>query len=361
MDQGNTTLSLTPQANSSHSSAAVSAAHLAIGVLLFSTFLVGLVGNGLYLWVLGLKMRRTVTTFLFLHLISCYFLFTLLIPFFAIYVLLGFHWVFGTTMCKLLNACHSVGMFSCVFLLAFISLDRYTFTCHPIWSRHHRTVPCARKLATGIWLVSLALSTPYLVFRETQMEEGRIVCVNNYSHIGDWNGAEMQDQEQWIHLTIFTVWFLLGFLLPSCTIVGCYVRMGLEIKVKGLAQSGKPIKVMVASGISFCVCWLPYHLYYGLTFYRTLPESVRSSLLIIYVVMSSVNNTFTPVLYLFIGGTFQKVLRTSLIALVKAAFDEDFSNDGSGVESSRRHRIDVNSVEMAESLESSRSQRYGCS
>ncbi|KAG6921787.1 G protein-coupled receptor 33, partial [Chelydra serpentina] len=150
MDRGDTTLPPTTGANSSQTPAAVSAAHLAAAALLLPTFLVGVVGNGLYLWVLGLKMRRTVTTLWFLHLVSCYLLFTLLIPFFAVYVLMGFHWGFGTAMCKLLNTCISVGMFTSVFLLTLISLDRYTLTHHPIWYRHHRTLPRARKLAVGV-------------------------------------------------------------------------------------------------------------------------------------------------------------------------------------------------------------------
>ncbi|XP_008174944.2 probable G-protein coupled receptor 33 [Chrysemys picta bellii] len=134
--------------------------HLASAVLFFITFLVGVVGNGLFLWVLGLKMRRMVTTLWFLHLVSCYLLFTRLIPFFIVYVLLDFHWVFGMAMCKLLNVCISMGMFSFILLLTLISLDCYTLTHHLIWSQNRRTVPLARKLFMGLGLASFGLSAP---------------------------------------------------------------------------------------------------------------------------------------------------------------------------------------------------------
>uniref|UniRef100_K7FBV1 Probable G-protein coupled receptor 33 n=1 Tax=Pelodiscus sinensis TaxID=13735 RepID=K7FBV1_PELSI len=167
MDQEITTLPPAMEANSSQSPAAVSAIHLASAGFLFPTFLVGVVANGLYLWVLGMKMKRTVTTLWFLHLVSCSVFVTLLIPFFAVYVLLGFHWVFGMALCKVLNTCISMVMFSSVFLLTLISLDRYILIHHPIWSQNHRTVHRAGKLALGVWLVSFALSIPNLVFRET--------------------------------------------------------------------------------------------------------------------------------------------------------------------------------------------------
>uniref|UniRef100_A0A674JHT6 Probable G-protein coupled receptor 33 n=1 Tax=Terrapene triunguis TaxID=2587831 RepID=A0A674JHT6_9SAUR len=352
MDQGNTTLQPITGANSRQTPAAMRATHLAAAMLLFTTLPEGVVGNRLYLRVLGLKMRRTVTTLWFLHLASCYFLFTLLIPFFTVYLLLDFHWVFGTAMCKLLNACISMDMFSSVFLLALISLDRYTLTCHPIWSQHHRTLAQARKLAAGVWLVSFALSTPYLAFRDTHVDEGRITCIDNYTLSRNWNGAETQDLGRRVHLAIFTVQFLLGFLLPFCTITGCYVCVGLELKEKGLAQSGKPFKVMVAAVVSFFLCWLPYHLYYALMFYRNVPQSVTGSFLVIFIIMFCFNVCFTPVLYLFVGGTFQQVARTSLFALVKAAFDEDLSSDGSGPESSRRPGPEIDTMEMEKNLES---------
>ncbi|XP_024078409.2 probable G-protein coupled receptor 33 [Terrapene carolina triunguis] len=347
MDQGNTTLLPTTGANSSQTPAAVSAAHLATAVLLFITFLVGVLGNGLYLWVLGLKMRRTVTTLWFLHLVSCYLLFTLLIPFFAVYVLLGFHWVFGMALCKFLNTCISVGMFTSVFLLTLISLDRYILTHHPIWCRHHHTVPRAQKLAVGVWLASFALSAPYLAFRETQVVDGgRIICINNYALSTDWNRTEMQYLGRRIHQAIFMVRFLFGFLLPFCTIAGCYGRVGLKMmKKKKLAWARKPFKVMVSAVVSFFLSWLPYHLYQSLNFYKKeVPESVMGALLVIYTFSSCFNACFTPILYLFVGEKFWQVFRTSLLTLVKAAFVDHL---GSSVpEYSGRHGSEVENTKL---------------
>ncbi|XP_044847810.1 probable G-protein coupled receptor 33 [Mauremys mutica] len=346
MEQDMMTLPPTTVANFSKTPETMKIPHLASAVLLFITFLVGVAGNGLYLWVLGLKMRRTVTTLWFLHLVSCYLLFTLLIPFFAIYILLDFHWVFGMAACKLLNAFISMGMFSSIFLLTLISLDRYTLTHHPIWSRNHRTVPQAWKLIVGVWLASFGLSTPYLAFRETRVVDGgRIVCINNYNISGDWNEAKTEDLGRRVHLAIFVVRLLLGFLIPFCTIMGCYVRVGLKLKEKKLAWAGKPFKVMVAAVISFFLGWLPYHLYHGLNFYKEeMPESVMGALLVIYTFTSCFNASFTPILYLFVGEKFWQVFRTSLLTLVKVAFVDDLSS--SAPASSGRHRLEVENTKQ---------------
>uniref|UniRef100_A0A8C4Y9D3 Probable G-protein coupled receptor 33 n=1 Tax=Gopherus evgoodei TaxID=1825980 RepID=A0A8C4Y9D3_9SAUR len=296
--------------------------HLTSAVLLFITFLVGVMGNGLYLWVLGLKMKRTVTTLWFLHLVFFYLPFTLLIPFFAVYVLLDFHWVFGMAMCKLLNAFGSMDMFSSIFLLTLISLDRYILTHHPIWSRNHRTVPQAGKLVVGVWLAT------------------SIACINNYNISGDWNGAKTQDLGRWVHLAMFVVRFLLGFLLPFCIITGCYVSVGMKMKEKKLVWAGKPFKVMVAAMVSFFLGWLPYHLYHGLKLYKKeMPESVTGALLVIYTFTSCFNASFSPILYLFVGEKFWQVFRTSLLTLVKAALADDLGI--SAPKSNGRHGSEV--------------------
>ncbi|XP_038238522.1 probable G-protein coupled receptor 33 [Dermochelys coriacea] len=350
MDQGNMTLPPTTGANSSQTPAAVCASHLAAAVLLFPTFLVGVVGNGLYLWVLRLKMRMTVTMLWFLHLISCYLLFTLLIPFFAVYVLLGFHWVFGTVMCKFLDTCISLGMFTSVFLLTLISLDRYTITHHPIWCRHHHNVLRAQRLVAGVWLASFSLSTPYLAFRETWMlDGGRIICINNYALSRDWNRAEPQELGRRVHLAIFMVRFLLGFFLPFCTIVGCCGLVGLKMKEKKLAWTGKPFKVMVAAVFSFFLSWLPYHLYQSLKLYRKeVPESAIGAFLVIY----TFTTCFTPILYLFVGEKFWQVFRTSLLTLVKAAFVDDLSS--SAPKYSRRHGSEFETTKTGDGLKMAR-------
>ncbi|XP_032098487.1 probable G-protein coupled receptor 33 isoform X2 [Sapajus apella] len=143
------------------------ASKMITAITLFISTIIGTITNGLYLWVLRYKMKQTVNTLLFFHLILSYFISTLIIPFIATSQLQDNHWHFGTALCKVFNSILSLGMFTSVFFLSAISLDRYLLTLHPVWSQQHRTPRWASSIILGVWISAAALSMPYLIFRET--------------------------------------------------------------------------------------------------------------------------------------------------------------------------------------------------
>ncbi|XP_015283328.1 PREDICTED: probable G-protein coupled receptor 33 [Gekko japonicus] len=307
--------------NGSLSPADIPPTNLVLATFILVSFLVGISINGLFLWILGVKMKRTVNTLWFLHLILIYFTSCLVLLFFAINHFLNSHWVFGTILCKVINSLASLGMFTSVFLLTIISLDRYLLIRHPIWSQHNRTVSRARWVIAGAWLTSLTLTAPYLAFTETRvLENGRIDCLNNYAFSSDWDGPRMDALRDHVHLALFVVQFLLGFLVPFCIIMGCYCGMGWEMKKKGFTKNRKPFKVLVVAVASFFICWLPYHLYFALFLLPGMPEVVLRVLYIFGAIGVCFNICCTPVLYLFVGEKFQQVFKMSLLALFNKSF-----------------------------------------
>nr|XP_056702346.1 probable G-protein coupled receptor 33 [Euleptes europaea] len=307
--------------STSHSPVDISPMNLIIAIFMLVSFLVGILVNGLFLWVLGIKMKKTVNTLWFLHLILTYVTSSSYLPFLAVHVLLGFHWVFGIAMCKVINSVGSLGMFTTVFLLSIISLDRYLLVRHPIWSQYNRTISRARRLIAGVWLTSLVLSVPYLAFRETRvLEDGRIECANNYAISSDGDGPRIEALKHRIHWTLFLVRFLLAFVIPFCIIMGCYCGLGWEMKKKRLARNGKPFKVLVVAVTSFFICWVPYHLYHASLLFKETPDGLRLYLRAIFIIVMCLNFCVTPILYLFVGEKFQDVCKTSVHALLKKAF-----------------------------------------
>ncbi|XP_012628946.1 putative G-protein coupled receptor 33 [Microcebus murinus] len=296
-----------------------------IALPLFVSFIIGTITNGLYLWVLNFKMKKTVNTLLFFHLILSYFISTLILPFIATSQLQNNHWTFGTALCKVFNSTLTLGMFSSVFFLSAISLDRYLLILHPVWSQQHRTPRWASGIAVGVWISATALSIPYLVFRETHYDQkGKLVCENNYVVSINWKNKEMQTLSQWIHTACFIIRFLIGFLLPFFIITFCYQRVASTMKEKGLFKSSKPFKVMMTAIISFFVCWMPYHVYQGLILTKN--QSLILELTMILTALTiSFNTVFTPTLFLFIGENFKKVFKKSILALFESAFNEDSS------------------------------------
>ncbi|XP_066494155.1 probable G-protein coupled receptor 33 [Tiliqua scincoides] len=322
--------------NVSHAPIAKSPSNLTVGFLILMSFLVGAATNGLFLWVLGLKMKRTVNTLWFSHLILAYLIFCLLLPVFAVHSFQGFQWVFGTVMCKLINTFGSLAMFTNVFLLTIISLDRYLLTYHPVWSQYNRTIPRAQRLVLGVWLVSLILSAPYLAFRETQEVEGHIKCVNNYALFSSWDGAK-------VHLAFFVVRFLLSFLIPCVMITSCYYWMFKEMKKKNLVRTGKPFKVLVAAVASFFLCYVPYHLYYASLLITGVPEMLKQVMWSVMAVAACFNFCFTPILYVFVGEKFQQVFKTSVVALLKKGFVDAANMSGDKTNTGEEDQINHNS------------------
>ncbi|KAG8520728.1 C3a anaphylatoxin chemotactic receptor [Galemys pyrenaicus] len=153
-------------------------------VLLGLTFLLGVPGNGLVLWVAGLRMRRTVNTVWFLHLTLADFLCCLSLPFSLAHLALQEHWPYGRLLCKLLPSVILLNMFASVFLLTAISLDRCLLVLRPVWCQNHRRVRTASAACGCIWAAALVLCVPVFVYRDVATTEQRSSCYYNFEGHG---------------------------------------------------------------------------------------------------------------------------------------------------------------------------------
>lgn len=303
----------------------VPAIKVVIVLPLFMTFIIGAITNGLYLWVLKFKMKKSVNTLLFFHLILSYFMSTLILPFIATSFLQDYHWIFGNALCKICNSTLTVGMFASVLFLSAISLDRYLLTLHPVWCQQHRTSRWAFGIILAVWISAVASSVPYLVFRETYHDQqGKVICRNNYAVSTDWESGELQTLRQRIHAACFISRFILAFLLHFFFIIFCYQRVACKMKERGLFKSSKPFKVMMTAVISFFMCWMPYHVHQGLILTKQQPPLTELTLTLT-VVTTSFNAVFSPILYLFSGENFKNVFKKSILTLFESTFTEDTS------------------------------------
>lgn len=149
-------------------------------VILSLTFLLGLPGNGLVLWVAGLKMQRTVNTVWFLHLTLADFLCCLSLPFSLAHLALQGHWPYGWLLCKLIPSVIILNMFASVFLLTAISLDRCLLVLKPIWCQNHRNVRTAFTVCGCIWVVAFIMCIPVFMYREMFTVDDHNMCGYNF-------------------------------------------------------------------------------------------------------------------------------------------------------------------------------------
>ncbi|KAJ8286058.1 hypothetical protein GJAV_G00034090, partial [Gymnothorax javanicus] len=147
-------------------------------VLNATIFLLGIFGNGVVIWISGFKMKKSVNSTWYLSLAVSDFMFCCCLPF-TIVQLAASDWLFGLTMCKFNSFVMFLNMFSSIFLLVIISVDRCVTVVFPVWSQNNRSVRVASVVVIIAWAISSVLSVPSLIYREIRKDK-KTVCYNNY-------------------------------------------------------------------------------------------------------------------------------------------------------------------------------------
>lgn len=274
-------------------------------------FLLGLCGNALVIWIAGFKMKKTVNTTWYLSLAVSDFVFCAFLPF-SITNMATEVWIFGRVMCKLVPSVLFLNMFSSIFLLVIISVDRLVSVMFPVWAQNQRTVKKASVVVSLAWLLAIALSVPSVVFRDVSTHLGRTSCVNKYVF------------HRYSHSVVALSRLTAGFVVPFAVIIICYSIIILKLRKNRMTKSSKPFKVMSALVVTFFVCWLPYHTFIMLELNH---ESLDRQLLVIGLkvgtLMAAANSFLNPILYVFMGNDFRQKFRSSLLSKMENAMAEE--------------------------------------
>ncbi|XP_053547196.1 chemerin-like receptor 1 [Bombina bombina] len=304
--------------------------HIVSAVIYAVAFFLGTIGNGLVIWMTGFRMKKTVNTVWFLNLAIADFIFTFFLPLSIVYTALGFHWPFGTFMCKLNSTITILNLFASIFLLTVISIDRCLAVVHPVWSQNHRTPRLASMISIAVWFLALIASLPYAFFKDTKMIGDKTMCFNNFILTDKHVSAYMSYLAILRHRFLIITRFLIGFFIPFTVIVSCYTIIAFRLHVNHLATSTKPFKIIIAVIILFFVCWFPYHVFSFLELSSQRGHnSYMTNILNIGIPLTSslafLNSCVNPFLYVFIGRDFKEKLRVSFLSIFEKAFNEDYA------------------------------------
>ncbi|XP_077323276.1 C3a anaphylatoxin chemotactic receptor-like [Lithobates pipiens] len=276
-------------------------------VVLFVIFLVGVPGNALVLWVTGVKMKRTVSTVWFWNLaladiICCSFVpLILVINFYP-------HWPYGKALCKILPFILILNMFSSVFILVAISIDRCILVVWPVWAQNHRCLTTVWIVCLVIWIVSVILGLPTIIYRTTDIENNMTVCIY------------MKDYMVPITLTRM----VFGFLIPLAIIFTCYIRLAFKAQNIRLSKAGRKTTILAFTVIvAFFITWAPFHVMGILLLYTE--DQLVVSLNAPAQVLAHFNSCINPILYAFMGKEMKSKVRQSIGALMENAFNEEVS------------------------------------
>lgn len=271
--------------------------------------LLGVVGNGVVIWIAGFKMKKTVNTTWYLSLAISDFIFCAILPFNTFYIASS-DWTFGLFMCRFTSFMMFLNMFSSIFLLVIISVDRCVAVMFPVWAQNQRTIGKASVIVFLAWVVAVSLSIPAAIFRDIQHHLDRIRCHNNYT-------------SQHIYNSITICRFIYGFLIPFLVIIVCYSLIIFKLKSNQMAKSTKPFKIMTALIATFFLCWLPYHTFVLIDLNQSLSNDMTAVGLKIGTSVASANSFLNPILYVFMGNDFRQKLKSSILSKIENAIGEE--------------------------------------
>lgn len=80
-------------------------------------------------------------------------------------------WPFGEPLCKLVIAIDYYNMFTSIFTLTMMSVDRYIAVCHPVRALEFRTPVKAKLINVCIWILSSAIGVPIMVMAVTKVTD----------------------------------------------------------------------------------------------------------------------------------------------------------------------------------------------
>ncbi|XP_028836688.1 C3a anaphylatoxin chemotactic receptor-like [Denticeps clupeoides] len=282
--------------------------------------LLGTTGNALVIYVTAFKMRTTVNSVWFLNLAIADFVFTFFLIFTIVRTYLRY-WPFRDFLCKFNTLVQVINMFASIFLLTAISLDRCLATWVVVWAQNKRTPNKARLICLLIWLLSLACSLPYAVYREVEYYDGKYIC------------DLIMDEFMYRKLSLFR--FLAGFIVPFLVITCSYVAIGVRAFRLQKKRKMKPFKVILSVILAFFFCWLPFHITDLIFAQQTVnhynyPDEFNADLYNLSANMSRLtvtlgffNSCLNPILYVFMCEEFKNKLRQSVLLVLEHAFAEE--------------------------------------
>ncbi|XP_045890689.1 chemokine-like receptor 1 [Micropterus dolomieu] len=274
-------------------------------------FLLGFFGNALVIWISGFKMKKTVNTTWYLSLAISDFVFCAFLPFNIAHMVME-EWIFGHFMCKFVPFIMFLNMFSSIFLLVVISVDRCVSVVFPVWAQNCRTVKKASIVVFVAWLLAIALSFPSVIFRDVGTHLGRTICLNNYT------------SNQHSHKIVAGSRFLAGFIVPFTIIIICYSVIILRLRTSRMTKSSKPLKVMTALVAAFFICWLPYHVFILLELdHQNLDQGILIIGLKVGTSLAAANSFLNPVLYVFMGNDFKQKFKSSVLSKMENAMGDE--------------------------------------
>lgn len=268
-------------------------------------FGVGLLGNMVVVVILTKYRRlRIVSNIYLLNLAISDLLFLFTLPFWIHYVSWN-EWIFGHGMCKFLSGLYYTGLYSEIFFIILLTIDRYLAIVHAVLALRARTVVFGIVTSLTTWGLAGLAALPEFIFHEFQEDFGQPVCSPLYP---------MGQEDTWKRVQALRM-NILGLLLPLLVMVVCYMGIIKTLLRCPNKKKYKAIRLIFVIMVVFFIFWTPYNLVLLLSTYQTVffednceqSKHLDLAMLVTEVIANS-HCCVNPVIYAFVGERFRKYL-----------------------------------------------------
>ncbi|XP_041645243.1 leukotriene B4 receptor 1 [Cheilinus undulatus] len=312
-------------------------------VILGLSFLVGAPGNLLVIWtILRHVKKRSHTVVLILHLAVADLLVLITLPLW-IYSLANY-WVFGEAWCKaivfVINAC----MYSSVFLITLMSVERFLAVRYPFASAGWKQKKALNKVLLALWTAAFLFSIPIIPTQVVDKDSDEEHCLYRlYTSV---------TQE----LVCVLLETLVGYVIPLTILVVCYGCLCSRITQMTFKSKRKSTVLIASVVVVFAICWTPHHIGNILSLIilamggnfpdaATNLEDARTTMTFIAGAMAFISSTINPILYMFAARSFRSSLRDTGIQKLFRHISSTSPGEGNRELSfvSKRHSNQTNS------------------
>ncbi|NXX20232.1 OPRD protein, partial [Podargus strigoides] len=230
-------------------------------------------------------------------------------------------WPFGELLCKVVLSIDYYNMFTSIFTLTMMSVDRYVAVCHPVKALDFRTPAKAKIINVCIWVLSSLIGVPIMAMAQTTFiaatppaliilspTDGVVLCTLQFP----------DPPIYWDTVTKICV-FIFAFMVPILVITICYGLMILRLKSVRLLSGSKEkdrnlrriTRMVLVVVAAFIICWTPIHIF---VIVWTLVDIDKKNPYVVAslhfcIALGYTNSSLNPVLYAFLDENFKRCFR----------------------------------------------------
>ncbi|XP_026147508.1 type-1 angiotensin II receptor [Mastacembelus armatus] len=293
-----------------------------IPIVYSCNFVIGIIGNSMVVAVIYCYMKlKKVANIFVLNLAVSDLTFLITLPMWATFTATGYRWPFGGFLCKASAGLATLNLYTSIFFLTALSIDRYLAIVHPVRSHRFRTVMYARITCVMIWLFAFVLSVPTALTRDVHNITNSNTTVCGILHPKTENPPRLN----LLQLAISLMKSLLGFLVPFIIIITCYSLIGRallrarHIQKSSRSRDDEVLHMLAAAVLAFFLCWAPHQVFHFMEVLTQLIDFKNCTVLDIIdtampftICIAYFNSCVNPIVYSFVGQNFRKNLLSLL-------------------------------------------------